>query len=272
MNLAEYQRRFIALSMAREATEQDFQEFGTPARFLMYRQMIRSRLLGMARLAFKGTRELLGPNAFDRTFECYLAERPPKSPLIRDVVADFGPFVLAAGPVRTAEPDRLSPERVALVSDLVRFEEAKWRVAYAKVPRLVVGEGELRELDFEGVPVLNPALVQLTLAHPVHELASADGQANGIDSGSPGSQARRSEPFQLLVYRPPSSDDIRWYPCGPLLGAVFAGAQDGAALSLVELVRKAATSLGKELDAELLEELATGVTLALQRGVLLGSR
>jgi hypothetical protein len=246
MNLADYQRTLVRLSFAREASEADFAEFADRARFVMYRQMIRSRLLGMARQAFQATMEVVGNQAFELAFERYLAASPPRSPLIRDAIADFGPFA--------SQDSQLLSEAPAFAADLVRFEEAKWRVAYRK---RVLGEGAPREFDFSGVPVFNAALEQLSLAHRVHELEGG---------------CCRAEPCQLLVYRPPQHDDLRWYVPDPLFSQVLSCARTQPATSLAELVRNASQLLGKALDEVLLEELASGVTLALQRGVLLGSR
>lgn len=244
MNLAEYQRTLLRLTFAREASDADFAGFGQVPRFVMYRQMVRSRLSSMAKQAFRMTHELVGA-ALEAAFDRYLAAQPPRSPLIRDVVADFGPFargdleLLARAPV--------------FVSDLLRFEEAKWRVAYRKAP----GESALRGFDFAGIPVFNPALERLELQHRVHELEG---------------EKCKLGPCTLLVYRPPAHDDLRWYSPDALFSEIVAGASREGACSLAELVRNAAQSLGKHLDEALLEQLATGVTLALERGVLLGSR
>ena len=257
MNLAEYQRRFVELSFAEQADEADFTCLGDPARFHLYRQMIRSRLLGMAKKAFVNTLEAVGSQAFEAAFARYLAQRPPKSPYIRDVIGDFAPFasedaqLLAQGPVFTA--------------DLLRFEEAKWRVSYRARDLFLLAGGTarfdpldgVRAFDFAGVPVLNPALEQLSLSHRVHELLQGTCQA---------------QPCPLLVYRPPQHDDLRWYVPDALMARMLADARARPESTFAELVRGAAEALGKAVDEALLEELASGVTLALQRGVLLGSR
>jgi hypothetical protein len=243
VNLAEYQRALVRLSFVGEANEQDFAGFPQPERFVMYRAMVRSRLLGMTKQAFRKTLELVGEAAFDASFIRYLEQRPPSSPLIRDVIAAFGPF---------ARGDQaLVFEGPPCLCDLLSFEEAKWRVAYRKNE-----VGTLREFDFAGIPVLNPALEVLHVRHRVHELEG--GQC-------------LPEAGTLLVYRPPHDDDLRWYMPDALLATLLRRALAEPRLSLAEHVRNAAQSLGKALDESLLEELASGVTLALQRGVLLGS-
>ncbi len=246
MKLADYQRRFMQLSFAERADEAEFVSFGDPARFHLYRQMIRSRLLGMAKKAFANTLETVGDQAFEASFARYLAERPPRSPYIRDVIADFASFA-------RANPQLIAQSPV-FTADLLRFEEAKWRVSYRACD---LTEDALRAFDFAAVPALNPALEQLSLEHRVYDLQEGTCKAG---------------PGPLFVYRPPQHDDIRWYVPDALMARLLADARAQTQSTFADLVRGAAAALGRALDETLLEELASGVTLALQRGVLLGSR
>ncbi len=249
MNLAEYQRAVLRVSFEHEPSEHDLALLGDATRFRMYRHMVRTRLLGMAKVAYKGTLTLVGEEAFAACFARFLAERPPASRLIRDVVHAFGEFAL--------DDSMLFVEAPAHARDVLGFEQAKWGVAYqaAVLPRL--GDEGLREVDFEGRPVLNPVLRVLRLAHPVH-LTSVDGPV--------------PKPTTLLVYRPPASDEIRWWSPGQLFGALVEHVRAHPESPLVESLRAAANEFGRALDATLLEELAGELTLAVERGVLLGVR
>lgn len=250
MNLQDYQRTLIRLSFAAEAQAEDFVGFGDAKRFLMYRNMVRSRLSGMAKQAFRGCHEMLGDAAFEAAFSRYLAERPPRSPLIREAVPDFAPTLQAA-----FEADRTLP---AFGPDLARFEEAKWRVSYQEPHAGGEGRGpEVHELSFERAPLFNPVLRCLKLSHAVHEREGRSCAAKEL---------------RLLLYRPKGSDEIRWYPAHPLFAEIFLGSLAAHQAPLSELVRASAQRIGSLLDEALLETLATEVTLALQRGVLLGSR
>lgn len=250
MKLAEYQRAVIEASFAREPSNALFQSLGNPERFRIYRHMIRTRLNGMAHVAFARSAEALGAQLFDDCFDGYLADAPPKSGLIRDVIADFGPYVsrdralLARGPL--------------YLRDLLRFEESKWRLAYAPCVRPKVGVDGVRELDFEGVLVRNPVLVQLVLTYPVHTLESVP-------------QSLEAKPCTLLMYRPDGVDEVRWYAAEPLFAAILARATNTDE-TLVELVRNVAAQQQRALDEELLDTLSTSLTIALQRGVLVGVR
>ncbi|MFT3923659.1 MAG: putative DNA-binding domain-containing protein [Myxococcales bacterium] len=207
MNLAEYQRALVKLSFAPEADERDFEGFEDRGRFVMYRQMIRTRFLGMAKQAFRKSFELLGTEACERSFMRFLAAQPPRSPLIREVIAAFGTFAV--------DDTELLSDSPVYAADLLRFEEAKWRVAYRKAEP----PPGIKEFDFAGIPVFNAALEQLALSHRVHELEDT---------------SCRTEPCSLLVYRPPQIDDIRWYAADPLFTEVLRCARRDNAASLAD--------------------------------------
>jgi hypothetical protein len=244
MSLAAYQRALLQLSFAAEPDAEAFDVLGDRERFQLYRHMIRTRLLGMTKLAFRATLEAIGEPAFEVAFSRFLAASAPRSPLIRDAVAAFGAF---------ARADReLLAQAPAHTPDLLSFEETKWRLAYLQGATPRVGEAGVRELDFEGAPVLNPVLEILELGYTVHE------------------PAPRPLDLSLLVYRPAHVDEVRWYPPDPLFAEVLRSARTSRR-ALAELVRQAAASQQRETDEALLEQLATSVTLALERGVLIGS-
>jgi hypothetical protein len=246
--LREYQRSVLRLAFAQQVREPDLQVFGDPSRAELYRHMIRTRLYGMSKVAFKRSLEVLGEAAFEQSFARYLERCPPKSPYIREVIEAFGPFARADAQLLEAAPP--------FASDLLRFEESKWRVAYRPAPRLSVGEGGVREFDFEGAMVLNPTLEVLSLQHAVHEL---------------GEGGCRRAALTLLVYRRGDEREVRWYAPDAFFAGVLARAQQGQR-PLAALVRETAAAQNLPLDEALLERLATSVTFALEREVLIGSR
>jgi hypothetical protein len=251
VSLADYQRGVLRTSLGLAPAQDEFAALGDPERFRLYRRMVRGRLREMAGVAFKQSLAAFGAAPFDACFERYLEHQPPRSPFIREVIAAFGPFARAQLGNSAQWP--------AYLADLLRFEEAKWRVAYAPVQMPKPGADGVRELDFDGCPVLNPTLRLLALEHAVHTLPTPP---------VPG-------PLSLLLYRPPGCDDVRWYAADPLLAAIVArvlDARGSAPGSLAELVRAAAAELALALDGKLLEELASALTLAISRGVLIGVR
>lgn len=235
MKLADYQRAVLRLSLS----EQGQDETASPElpRFALYRHMIRARFVTMAQVAFRRSWQLIGEAAMTRSFDRYLAAGP-QSPILRSVIADFAEFLPRDRPLST------------LQHDLVRFEAAKWRVASAEHPELAV-----REVDFDGVLVLNPTLAQLALEHDVSEHEDST-----------------HDPHVLWMYRRPHEDDVRWYRAPSLLRELLSLPGQGE-LRLGELVQTLFASRGPAVDAQaLLEELAAALTIAVERGVLWGVR
>lgn len=247
MELADYQRAFMRMSFALEPDERDLAALGGREAALLYRHMIRARLIGMAKVAYKGALAALDEGAFADSFARFLDQAPPHSPWIRDVIADFGPFARADARLASGAPSYLH--------DLLCFEEHKWRLAYLLAP--AAERGALRELDFVGRPVWNPVFRCLTLEHPVHTLESARGEL-------------APEPCELFMYRPPGSDEVRWYKADAFFAALVRESHASAERSLGELVSALASARGVTVDQALLESLATSLTLAVERGVLLG--
>jgi hypothetical protein len=245
MDLLTYQRAFMRMSFAAEPAGDDLASLGSSEAALLYRHMIRTRLVGMAKVAFKGTLEAVGEGAFAASFARYLAEAPPRSALIREVIAAFGPFARADRPLHASAP--------AALDDWLSFEEQKWRLAYVLLTSR--NEPGLRELDFEGTPVWNPSLHMLALSHPVH--AFTGGQLV-------------PEACELFMYRPPGSDEVRWYNADPFFAALVRTSRQLARSSFGELIPCVAKEHDVSVDQTLLESLATSLTLAVERGVLLG--
>lgn len=227
MDLEAYQRSLLALC------------FG-PLRdspLSIYRDMVRSRLLAMARVAYHGAFALSERELRER-FERYLDASPPRTPLIREYIGDFAQAA-----------DDLPPP----LSALVHFGAAKWRAANA----LDASHHALRELDFDGALALNGTL-------QVAELACTVLDGDGRELAEPLAAAQA-----VLVYRRPEQDDVRWFASDPLLARVLRLAQLRPA-SLSTLVPVAVDQLGMVADAGLLQRLVSALTLAVERRVVLG--
>lgn len=247
MSLAAYQRAMLRVSFALEPSADDLTLLGDEARFRMYRHMVRSRLEGMAQVAFKLSLRRAGESAFLASYARFLAVGGAKSPLIREVTAAFGRFAQKDSALLANAPSELS--------DLLAFELAKWEVAY--LPAELPADGALSELDFEGTPVLNPVLRRLSLSPSV--LGACEVPAPELDT---------SGRFSLLVYRPQAVNDVRWWAIGPFFAGLLSAIERGR--NVASAVQEVAAAQGREVDEALLEELATDLTLAVQRGVLLG--
>src|SRR5262249_33887042 len=151
-----------------------------------------------------------------------LAAAPPKSPFLRDVIADFGVFARSdALLLREAPP---------FIADLLTFEETKWRLAYQHGGHVL--HEQVHEFVFERPPLINPVLQRLSLAHEVHE------------------SERREQRTLLLMYRPPSIDQVRWYVVDAFVFALFGRASEHSE-PFSESVRHAAEASGRAVDEAL---------------------
>lgn len=260
MKLAEYQRAVMRVSFDLEPSASDLALLGDEQRFRMYREMIRGRLEGMAEIAFKLALAQVGEAAFHGSFARFLAAGGVRSPYIREVVAAFGLFAAEDRALLDAASNAVPDRTPETTRDLFLFEHAKWEVAYvpAQLPRL--GDDGLRELDFEGYPVLNPVLRVLSLSAALRELCEV-----------PTAPATADGRFILLVYRPHQGNDVRWWGVSPFFARLLAHFQIGER-TVADAVRAAADQERREVDESLLEELATDLTFAVQRGVVLGVR
>lgn len=252
MRLEDYQRALVSLSFAEAPA------LGAFGPLALYRDLVRSRLFAMARQAYRRFWASVGEPACNASYARFLAERPPTSPLIREVIGAFAPF---------AEGDRALFDRApGHARSLLRFEAAKWRVAYAPdaaVEARASARGrndndpnDLRELDFEGVLVVNPTLELVEVEHAIDERGEAGAHA---------------DPHTLLVYRRPHEDDVHWYR-GPVLLAELLAAGRTDESSLGELVPRVLAARGQTADEPLLHELAAALAVAVERRVLLGVR
>lgn len=258
MTLAAYQRALVELSFAADPPEDP-----ALAPFQLYRHMIRARLFAMAEAAYRRSWALLGAPACAASFTRFLALEPPRSPLIREVIGAFARFAEADRALLTGAPRE--------ASDLLRFEAAKWRAASAEARP--AAPGALREVDFDGVLVLNPTLERLALDYLVSE---------PLDERAP------REPHTLLVYRRRHDDDVRWYRAPALLAELLALATPGSGArqrsastapdegeaTLGELVARLFARRAPDSDQvePLLGELAAALTVAVERDVLWGVR
>lgn len=234
MRYEDYQRSLCALAYG--AAHDDAALPG----FASYRAMICGRLVGMARVAFRQSWALLGEARSRAAFARYLDARPPRTPLIREVIEGYAEHLLGERGLLAEAPP--------WCGDLVRFEAAKWRVASALAPACRV-----RDLDFEGLLVLNPTLELLSLAYAVTE----------------GASVCEHSPHTLFVYRRPGSDEVRWYRGEPLLAEVLLAAQR-APSALETLVPEQLRARKLEADEALLHAFASALALAVERGVVLG--
>jgi hypothetical protein len=141
VNLATYQRLLVGHLLG--SAEHGPPALGDARRLALYRAMAQRRLLALGEQAFRSTRAQLGNAQFRQTYARYLAEHPPRTPLLRDTALGFAPFV-AAHAVPGAPP---------FLPSLAAFEAALWQALYAEAS----SAGPVLPLDFARPPVFAAA-------------------------------------------------------------------------------------------------------------------
>ncbi|GAB4213691.1 MAG: hypothetical protein OHK0013_37790 [Sandaracinaceae bacterium] len=208
-------------------------------RFLLYRELVRSRFREIVATALPRTTALVGRERMDALVEARVSESPPTSRFFREVVH---------GLIAPDDP-RLPHEAHPHVGDLVRLELAQWRAVWDDPPELPA-----IEFDFARPPVVAPTLVRLDLAWSVHR---AD---RPIEPGT----------FHVAVYRRrDGTTETRWMNrfLASILDAWMAAEEPA-----IDGVRSALAGLGAEPTPELVEQMSAMLAELLERGGVLGSR
>lgn len=242
--LADLQRAFTRLCFDEEPSPADLALLHSPEeRWLLYRRMVRSRLFSMVRAGLPRSVEVLGEERLRVAMVSYLAERGPGSRFIRDVVHELVEHALPGWRADAGLPSHLT--------DLVCYEEAKWRVAAAPW-----GETEelSEELDFEGVPVFNPTLSTLEVRHRVDR-----------------DDAPLDAPHLVIVYRKPSDARVFRYVLNPR-GAELFEAWQAPGRSLSDGVKALLEARGEEPSAAFIDAMAGILAEMVEQTIVLGSR
>ena len=213
---------------------------------MVYRHMVRHRLVEMMRSGLPRSVDCLGETRFEQAAERYLASGGPRSRFIREVVNE-----MAAHALPTWQDD---PELPAHATTLVRFESLKWTVASLPSPE----PGALRELDFEAPAVFNPTVRAMSAWYRVDKLQS--------DPGLP----RLEQEHTLLLYRRRGQLRVSTYVLNEIGGRLYR-AWSEPARSCADGVRAVLSQLEREPDARFIEGMAGVLADLVTHGIVLGS-
>lgn len=257
MSSLSYQAALGEALFARDAPDSAFASFGaTPARWQVYRRMVRGRLAENIEHGFERFVRIAGDERFRALVDRFLAEDPPRSPYLRDVPAEFLRFF-------EANIDELTRDFALPVyaRDLARFEWCELETAYSDEETSARRVGPL---DMDRVAVLSPALRLIDLAYPVHQLGTDAGPALVPDA------PLAPAPFSLCLYRDAKTHEVTALELTPVTASMLSLMQSGQ-LSLTEVVRNAAVDAGVTVDVAFVEALSTLLADLIERGVVLGS-
>ncbi len=242
--LAEVQRAISRICFDETPSEADLAALHSDRdRWLMYRRMVRNRLFAMVRSGLPKTSELIGKEAFDAAVSSYFADRRPRTRFIREVVHE-----LVAHALPQWESDPAMP---AHLGELVRYEEAKWRVA--SMPSESPAH---KKFEFEAVPVFSRTIATVELRHRVDK--------------DPLAPPPLDVAALALVFRKPG--DARTYTLvlDDLKKRLFAAWRGGE--SCADGARTVLADLGQEPDAQFVDTMAGLLADLIDGKVILGSK
>ena len=246
--LEQWQRLVAGVLLGPGPREADLQALGAPKRWRIYRHMVRHRLLDMVRSGLPRTAQALGEDRFEAWFGRWLAQAPPTTRFIRDVVGEATDHWLprwAAGEAPRVEP---------WLPDLCRYEAAVWRCRWALDPE----DGDLAPFDFARPPRFSPACELLRLRFPVYRRPTP---ASGYQEA----------PAAVLLCRHPETMRVRYHVLPPLEADVTEAWMDEARRPAVETARQVAERHDLGIDRAFAERLGALAARLMEAGALLGS-
>ncbi len=223
-----------------EPSAKDLEALGDRARWLVYRDLVRSRLAQVVRAALPRTKEALGEPGFSKEVTDWLSAGGSKTKYFRDVPSEFFSFAV----------ERWTHAEPRWCADLARYEMLHWEVRSAPPHRSTADE-----FSFERMPVIDSAARVLRLGHPVHETPTPD---SGYGAA----------PTILCVYRARNHDSAVW-ELNALAADLFENWIAGGS-SVTESVHRVAATHGVEIGPVFVDKLAVVIADAIDLGIIVG--
>lgn len=245
MTLLERNQAVTRVLFEAEPREADLAAIGSRERWLLYREMVRSRLVRTTGSALPRTRDALGEARFEALYARFLAEAPPTTRYLREVASRFADWAL---PVLRADDDR-----PPWLPDLLRYEAARWTARYLEP----ADDPPVVEFAFDRPAVLTPTLRLLDLEWDV---------SKPPPEGEPYPQ----RPTVAAVYRDRDHRAAAWVPnatAAALLRVWLTGD-----FTMTEAVERVTEERGITITQSFLESLSGMLADFLERGLVLGSR
>ncbi len=238
--LADTARAIQRVCFDSEPSEADLELLGSRQRWLVYRDLVRSRLVSVIEAALPRTKAALGDDGWSRIIDEWLSTGGPKTRYFRHVpneLADFAIPIWRSG----AEP---------WLADLALYEITSWRVRHAPSDPIPSSD-----FAFDRRPVVGSAVVILRLDHPVHEARTEGGR---YERG----------PVILCVYR-----NVEHRPVPQILNPLAADllqAWQESEETVTESVQRVAAAHDVAIGQAFIEKLSTLITSFLEQGILIG--
>jgi hypothetical protein len=238
--LADQAKAMQRVCFGQEPSETDLELLGSRERWLIYRDLVRSRLVDVGGAALARTKRAIGDDAFGRAVDEWLGLGGPKTRYFRCVPGEFAAFAI---------PTWQSSE-APWVADLARYEIAAWDVRHAAPDPM-----QAAEFAFDRKPILARSLKVLRLAYPVHRKPTPDA-------------GYQRDATILCLYR---NKDHKPIPrkLNPM-AADLLEAWQRIDESVADSVQRVAAAHRTEIGPEFVEKLSALIADFIERGIILG--
>ncbi len=239
--LADHAKAIDRVCFGAEPSETDLALLGSRERWLIYRDLVRNRLVHVIGVALGRTKEAIGEDAFGRAVDEWFSTGGPKTRYLRYVPSELAEFAI---------PIWRSTE-APWVADLAGYEITAWDVRHAP-PNPVPAA----DFTFDRKPVLATAVKVLRLAYPVQNEPTPDA-------------GYEQDPTILCLYR---NKNHRPVPrkLNPM-AADFLDAWQSADQTVAESVQRIAAAHATEIGPEFVEKLGAMIADFIERGIILGA-
>ena len=244
MNAPTLQAFQIAFGRRIRAGRQAPTPAGVPARRMaVYEELLFNNLRGFLDRCFPVARACLGEVRWRRLCRAFFRDWPCRSAWFREIPREFVDYLGAA--CRAPLP--------RWFVDLARYEWAELAVDVMDVALPPVdAAGDL----LDGVPVVNPAVLQLAFEWPVHRIG-------------PAFRPRRPQPVNMLVYRD-QEDEVCFMELSPATARLLQVL--GKAASGRDAIAQLALELGRPADGAFVDFGHHNLQALRHAGVILGVR
>ena len=225
-----------------EPSEADLAFLGSKERWLVYRSLVRTRLIGVIEAALPRTRSAIGDDALGRMIDEWLGAGGSKTRYFRKVPNELADFAIPIWRA-TAPP---------WMADLARYEITRWTVRHA--PPEPIPDAAF---SFERRPVVGTGVAVLRLDHRVNEAPTPEG-------------GYERDPVILCIHRNGKHIAVS-QTLNPLAADLLEAWQQGEE-TVAESVQRVAESRDTPIGPAFIEKLSTLVATFIQRGILLGGK
>jgi hypothetical protein len=240
--LADHARAIQRVCFDSVPSESDLELLGTRERWLVYRDLVRTRLTNVIEAALPRTKAAIAQGSFERVIDEWLTAGGPKTRYFRHVPNELVDFAVPVW--RDAEPGWLT--------DLARYEITAWSVRHAP-------PNPTPEVDFafDRRPVVGSAVRVLHLDHPVQE-------------GPTPEAGYAYEPVILCISRNDKHRAVT-RTLNPLAADLLEAWQRSEE-TVAESVQHVAAAHGTAIGPAFVEKLSTLITTFIEQGIILGGR